>query len=94
MVSSAQGERGDSYGADGKAEPVPFVDPLPEDSGGEQHSDGRVERGEYGGDTELLARWLGDHEAPIRCVDDQPGPRRLAVATSNGQVVINVTGAI
>lgn len=49
---------------------------------------------EYGGDSDRLAQWLGDHSVPIRCVDDQPGPRRLAVATSDGKVVINVTGAI
>lgn len=49
---------------------------------------------EYGGDTDRLVRWLGDHTAPIRCVDDPPGPRRLAIASSDGQVVINVTGAI
>lgn len=49
---------------------------------------------EYGGDTERLATWLGEHSLPIRCVDDQPGPRRLAIATGDGQVIINVTGAI
>lgn len=49
---------------------------------------------EYGGDGERLAAWLGDHNLPIRGVDERPGPRRLAVATSAGQVIVNVSGAV
>ncbi len=47
---------------------------------------------EYGGDAQRLADWLGDHALPIRCVDEPPGPRRLAIATSEGTVHITMTG--
>lgn len=49
---------------------------------------------EYGAEPGRLASWLGDHALPIRRVDGPPGPRRLAIATSGGQALINVTGAL
>jgi hypothetical protein len=49
---------------------------------------------EYGGDPKRLAEWLGDHSLPIRSVDEQPGPRRLAIATADGPVIIAATGPI
>lgn len=47
---------------------------------------------EYGGDANRLSSWLGDHALPIRCVDEPPGPRRVAIATDEGHVVITTTG--
>lgn len=49
---------------------------------------------EYGGDPQGLADWLGDHSLPIRWVDEQPGPRRLAIATDDVSVIIDATGPI
>jgi len=49
---------------------------------------------EYGGDPQRLAGWLGDHSLPIRWVDEPPGPRRLAIATSDGTVLIDATGPL
>jgi Glyoxalase-like domain len=43
---------------------------------------------ELGGDQDRLASWLGEHELPIRPVEGAPGPRRLAVATANGEPII------
>jgi hypothetical protein len=47
---------------------------------------------EYGGDAQRLADWLGDHALPIRCVDEQPGPRRVAIAAPAGMVHLTTTG--
>ncbi len=69
---------------------------------GDQHP-GRAEAGhrvqpdgitwiEYGGDAERLAAWLGDHALPIRWVDEPPGPRHVAIATSDGTVHITTGG--
>lgn len=49
---------------------------------------------EYGGDPHRLGEWLGDHTLPVRVVDELPGPRRLALRTGAGQVVIDVTGVV
>lgn len=43
---------------------------------------------EVGGDAERLRAWLGDEELPIRVAGDEPGIRRVAIATSDGEVVI------
>jgi hypothetical protein len=47
---------------------------------------------EFGGDQQVLARWLGDHALPIRAVDEPPGPRTVAVATAQRLVRITITG--
>lgn len=47
---------------------------------------------EYGGDPARLAGWLGEHDLPIRPVEGQPGPRRLAVMTGDGPVVVDLPG--
>jgi len=47
---------------------------------------------ELGGDDARLAAWLGDHALPIRSVDEAPGPRTVAVATSEGLVRITTAG--
>jgi hypothetical protein len=47
---------------------------------------------EFGGDRRHLAQWLGDHALPIRCVDEPPGPRTVAVATAQRLVRITTTG--
>jgi catechol 2,3-dioxygenase-like lactoylglutathione lyase family enzyme len=44
---------------------------------------------EIGGDPERLRAWLGEEELPIRFASDEPGIRRVAVATSDGEVVID-----
>ena len=49
---------------------------------------------EYGGDQERLTGWLGDHDLPIRWRGERPGPRRLAIATSDGNVLIDVSGPL
>jgi glyoxalase-like protein len=43
---------------------------------------------ELGGDPNQLAAWLGGHELPLRYVDGEPGPRRMAVGTANGEPVV------
>jgi hypothetical protein len=43
---------------------------------------------EVGGDAEQLREWLGDEELPIRVTSGEPGIRRVAVATSDGDLVI------
>jgi len=43
---------------------------------------------EVGGDAERLRAWLGDEELPIRVSDGNPGIRRVALATSEGERVI------
>ena len=43
---------------------------------------------EVGGDAERLRAWLGDEELPIRVSDGNPGIRRVALATSDGEFVI------
>lgn len=48
---------------------------------------------EFGGDSGRLATWLGDHALPIRWVDEPPGPRTIAVTTSE-RVVRITTGGI
>jgi hypothetical protein len=47
---------------------------------------------EYGGDTDRLADWLGDHALPIRAVDAPPGPRTVAIATRDRLVQITMAG--
>lgn len=47
---------------------------------------------EHGGDADRLGSWLGDHALPIRWVDEPPGPRRVAIATTEGTVVLTTTG--
>jgi hypothetical protein len=49
---------------------------------------------EYGGEAGRMDRWLGDHDLPIRCVAEPSGPRRLAIVTGNGPVVIDATARI
>jgi len=47
---------------------------------------------ELGGDDGRLSTWLGDHALPIRCVDEGPGPRTVAIATSERLVRITTAG--
>lgn len=47
---------------------------------------------EFGGDNERLVDWLGDQEVPIRCVDEQPGPRTVAIATEDRLVRVTTAG--
>jgi hypothetical protein len=49
---------------------------------------------EFGGDRGRLAAWLGDHVLPIRCVDEAPGPRTVAIATSERLVRITTAGIV
>jgi hypothetical protein len=44
---------------------------------------------EVGGDAERLRAWLGDRDLPIRVTDAPPGIVRAAVATADGEVVID-----
>ena len=46
---------------------------------------GRVE---VGGDAERLRTWLGGDELPIQVTDDEPGIHRVAISTSDGELVI------
>jgi catechol 2,3-dioxygenase-like lactoylglutathione lyase family enzyme len=46
---------------------------------------GRVE---VGGDAERLRTWLGGDELPIRVTDDEPGIHRVAISTTDGELVI------
>jgi hypothetical protein len=43
---------------------------------------------EVAGDAARLRAWLGDQERAIRLVDGEPAIRRVAVATSDGEIVI------
>jgi hypothetical protein len=43
---------------------------------------------ELAGDAERLMEWLGSEELPIRMIDGVPGIRRVAVGTSDVEVVI------
>ncbi|HKE53764.1 MAG TPA: VOC family protein [Actinomycetota bacterium] len=43
---------------------------------------------EVGGDAERLRSWLGGEELPIRVTDGEPGIRRVAIATSDSELVI------
>ncbi len=43
---------------------------------------------EVGGETERLREWLGGEELPIRVVAGDPRIRRVAVATSDGELVL------
>ena len=43
---------------------------------------------EVGGDAARLREWLGGDELPIRVIDDESGIRRVAIATSDAEVVI------
>lgn len=47
---------------------------------------------EVGGDRGRLDAWLGDDVLPIRWVDEAPGPRTVAIATSERLVQITATG--
>jgi len=47
---------------------------------------------EFGGDNARLAAWLGDHALPIRGVDEAPGPRTIAITTSERLVRITTAG--
>jgi hypothetical protein len=44
---------------------------------------------EVGGDPERLRAWLGGLELPIRVTDEPPGIVRAAVATADGEIVID-----
>ena len=44
---------------------------------------------ELAGDKDRLREWLGDAELPIRVADGNPGIRRVAIATSDGELVID-----
>jgi glyoxalase-like protein len=44
---------------------------------------------EVGGGAERLRAWLGDEELPIRVSGDEPGIHRVALATSDGELVID-----
>jgi Glyoxalase-like domain len=46
---------------------------------------GRVE---VGGDAERLRTWLGGDGLPIRVTDDEPGIHRVAISSSDGELVI------
>ena len=43
---------------------------------------------ELGGDQDRLASWLGPHELPLRHAEGAAGPRRVAVATANGESIV------
>jgi hypothetical protein len=43
---------------------------------------------EVGGDAERLRDWLGGEELPIRVIEGEPGLRRVGVATSDREIVI------
>jgi hypothetical protein len=43
---------------------------------------------ELGGDQDRLARWLGQHELPLRLVEGAPGPHQMAVAVANGESIV------
>ena len=43
---------------------------------------------EAGGDAERLREWLGGEELPIRVVEGEPGLRRVGVATTDREIVI------
>jgi hypothetical protein len=43
---------------------------------------------EVGGDAERLREWLGGEELPIRLIEGEPRVRRVGVATSDGEIVI------
>lgn len=43
---------------------------------------------EVGGDAERLRTWLAGDELPIRVTDSEPGIHRLAVATSDREIMI------
>jgi hypothetical protein len=47
---------------------------------------------EYGGDSERLGDWLGDHSLPVRCVDEQSGPRTVAIRTNKRIVRVTTAG--
>ena len=46
---------------------------------------------EIGGDADRLEEWLGGDVVPIRVAGDAPGIGRVAVATSDGELVIEWT---
>lgn len=79
-------------------EPLPvFVEcgMAPENHPGRDHAEHLVEpRGiswvEFGGDPEQLGTWLGRHSLDIRAVDGHPGPRRFAVASTGGEIVLDL----
>ena len=43
---------------------------------------------ETAGDAERLREWLGGEELPIRVIGGEPGIRRVGVATSDREIVI------
>jgi hypothetical protein len=43
---------------------------------------------ETAGDAERLGEWLGGEELPIRVIDGEPGIRRVALATSDVELVV------
>jgi len=43
---------------------------------------------EVGGDAERLREWLGGEELPIRVIEGEPGLRRVGVASSGREIVI------
>jgi len=48
----------------------------------------RIARVEVGGDAERLREWIGSDELPIRVTEGEPGIRRVAVGTSDREIVI------
>ena len=48
----------------------------------------RIARVEVGGDAERLREWIGSDELPIRVTEGEPGIPRVAVGTSDREIVI------
>jgi hypothetical protein len=52
-------------------------------------SPGGIEWIELGGERDRLDAWLGNHDLPLRLVDGEPGPQRVAVSQAGaGPIVI------
>lgn len=49
---------------------------------------GRIAWVDVGGDADRLQEWLGGDELPIRVTDGEPGIRRVAISTPDGELVI------
>jgi hypothetical protein len=47
-----------------------------------------IARVEAGGEAERLRAWLGGEELPVRVTEGEPGIRRVALATADGEFVI------
>jgi Glyoxalase-like domain len=48
-----------------------------------------IARVEAGGEAERLRAWLGREELPVRVTESEPGIRRVALATADGEFVID-----